>query len=59
MFDYYNTRLMSTHVIKIINEFERFHVKNKIFFNIPKDYVFFFLNFFFEFLKIIIFVSIT
>jgi hypothetical protein len=31
MFDYYNTRLTSTHVIKIINEFQRFHVKNFFF----------------------------
>jgi hypothetical protein len=42
MFDYYNTRLTSTHVIKRINEFQRFHIKSKKKFNSPKDYIFFF-----------------
>jgi len=34
-----------THVCRIINEFRRFHMKNKIFLNIRKDYVFSFTKF--------------
>jgi len=36
-FDYYITRVASTRVCKIIDEFWNFHDKNKIFLNISKD----------------------
>jgi hypothetical protein len=38
---------ISTHVCKIINKFQVFHLKNKMFLNIPKDHVFFLQKMFF------------
>jgi hypothetical protein len=43
-FDYYSTRVDSTHVCKIINEIWRFEVMNTIFLNIPKRLCIFLLN---------------
>ncbi len=39
-FDECITKAMSTHVSRIVNESSNFHVKNKMFLNFPKDYVF-------------------
>jgi hypothetical protein len=39
-FDEYITKAMSIDVSRIVNESSKFHVKNKVFLNNPKDYIF-------------------